>query len=57
MESGQSVDEKRQEIEELEVLRCSSNVDQEEMKPDQFMTDKTRMDSELRKKQMMLQEN
>ena len=57
MKSDQTVDKKTQETEELEVLRCSSKVDHEEMKPDQLTTDKTRMESELRKKQMMLQEN
>ena len=59
MESDQSWDSKMQETEELdvEVLRCSSKVDHEEMKLEQQTTDRTRIESELRKKQIMLQEN
>jgi len=57
MDSDQSVNSKVHDLEELEVLRCSGKADHEQMILEHPVRDKTRMESELRKKQMLLQEN
>ena len=55
-ETGES-ENNETEDNEGEVSRCLLAVDNEVSKPDKITEDKTKLESELRKKQIMLQEN